>query len=348
MFNFSTTTVVNSLKDWTSKKDLLTKVTKTDTDGTVHKSLMVKRHLEFKKENIQAAYIREYQDEVAPVVEFTLTNVVNAVTAKTKVFRLNLYIGLTDSQDSRYANSLVYKGRPIMIEFPVKVGMTATQIADSVVKIANRYVLAVYEDKLFNIKNDSGKIVIEGISGEQVIKKAAIEVWDKDEQDFVEMDSYKQSEGNVTSSMVQLTKVNNPGFGTYRNIMKNMRLPTSANLRFGHILEDEAPILGAQYDQFTIYYCVHRGVLGSDAVGDDVTSVTNHVFYVKRDVANTVNADWLDYWKDVLDWDDAKIKAEVAGTTFKGSAGDQDFVKVGPKTDNTVQDIPEPTEFIKK
>lgn len=40
--------------------------------------------------------------------------------------------------------------------------------------------------------------------------------------------------------------------------------------------------------------------------------------------------------------------AEVAGTTFEGSAGDQDFVKVGPKTDNTVQDIPEPTEFIKK
>ena len=259
-----------------------------------------------------------------------------------------MYIGLTDSQDSRYANNDVYKGRPIMIEFPVKTGMTATQIADSIVKIVNRYHFSVYEDRLFNVKNDSGKLVIEGISGEQVFKKVILEVWDKEENDFVEFDHYLQSEGNVTSSKVQLTQANNPGFGTYRNIMKNLRLPSAANLRFGHILEDEAPILGAEYDQFTVYYCVHRGILGSDAVGDDVTSVTCHVFFVKRDTPGTVNATWLEKWKDVLDWDDAKITAEVAGTAFEGSAGETDFVKVGPKTDGKVQDIPEPDEFKKK
>lgn len=235
-----------------------------------------------------------------------------------------------------------------MIEFPVKNGATATQIADSIVKIVNRYHFSVYEDRLFNVKNDSGKLVIEGISGEQVFKKVILEVWDKEENDFVEFDHYLQSEGNVTTSKIQLTQVNNPGFGTYRNIMKNLRLPSAANLRFGHIVEDEAPILGAEYDQFTIYYCVHRGILGSDAVGDDVTSVTCHVFFVKRDTPGTVNATWLEKWKDVLDWDDAKITAEVAGTAFEGSGGENDFVKVGPKTDGKVQDIPEPDEFKKK
>lgn len=347
MFKFTTTTVVNSLNDWTTKKDLLTPVTKTDTDGTVHKSLMVKRHLEFKKENIKAAYIREYQAEVAPKLAITLDTVAKA-SVKPQVFRLNMYIGLTDSQDSRYANNDVYKGRPIMIEFPVKTGMTATQIADSIVKIVNRYHFSVYEDRLFNVKNDSGKLVIEGISGEQVFKKVILEVWDKEENDFVEFDHYLQSEGNVSTSKIQLTQANNPGFGTYRNIMKNLRLPSAANLRFGHIVEDEAPILGAEYDQFTIYYCVHRGILGSDAVGDDVTSVTCHVFFVKRDTPGTVNATWLEKWKDVLDWDDAKITAEVAGTAFEGSGGESDFVKVGPKTDGKVQDIPDPDEFVKK
>lgn len=345
MFKFTTTTVVNSLKDWTTKKNLLTPVSKTDPDGTVHKSLMVKRHLEFKKENIKAAYLRKYQEEVVPKIEITLTDVVAKAAAKPQVFRLNMYIGLTDSQDSRYANNEVYKGRPIMIEFPVKVGMAATDIADYIVKITNRYLFSVYEDRLFNIKNNSGKVVIEGISGEQVFKKVILEVWDKEENDYVEMDHYLQSEGKVPSNKIQLTQVNNPGFGTYRNIMKNLRLPSAANLRFGHIVEDEAPILGGEYDQFTIYYCVHRGILGSDAVGDDVTSVTCHVFYVKRDTAGTVNADWLADWKDVLDWDDAKITAEVAGTSFEGSAGDKDFVTVGPKNDGTVQDIPEPDEF---
>lgn len=348
MFKFTTTTVVNSLKDWTTKKDLLTPVSTTDPDGTIHNSLMVKRHLEFKKENIKAAYVREYQAEVVPKLEITLDDVVAKAAVKPQVFRLNMYIGLTDSQDSRYANNDVYKGRPIMIEFPVKNGMTADQIANYIVKIVNRYHFSVYEDRLFNISNASGKLVIEGISGEQVFKKVILEVWDKEENDFIEMDHYLQSEGNVTTSKIQLTQVNNPGFGTYRNIMKNLRLPSAANLRFGHILEDEAPILGAEYDQFTIYYCVHRGILGSDAVGDDVTSVTCHVFFVKRDTPGTVNATWLEKWKDVLDWDDAKIKAKVAGTEFEGSAGETDFVKVGPKTGGKVQDIPEPDEFKKK
>lgn len=347
MFKFTTTTVVNSLQDWTTKKDLLTPVTKTDTDGTVHKSLMVKRHLEFKKENIKAAYVRKYQAEVAPKLEIKLDDVVTKAAAKPQVFRLNMYIGLTDSQDSRYANNDVYKGRPIMIEFPVKNGMTATQIADSIVKIVNRYHFSVYDDRLFNVKNNSGKLVIEGISGEQVIRKVILEIWDKEENDFVEMDHYLQSEGNVTTSKIKLTQVNNPGFGTYRNIMKNLRLPSAANLRFGHIVEDEAPILGAEYDQFTIYYCVHRGVLGSDAVGDDVTSVTCHVFFVKRDTPGTVNATWLEKWKDVLDWDDTKMATLTDGTDYVGSGAEKDFVDVGPKGDK-VKDNPDPDKFVKK
>ena len=40
-----------------------------------------------------------------------------------------------------------------MIEFPVKNGMTADQIANYIVKIVNRYHFSVYEDRLFNISN---------------------------------------------------------------------------------------------------------------------------------------------------------------------------------------------------
>ena len=40
------------------------------------------------------------------------------------------------------------------------------------------------------------------------------------------------------------------------------------------------PIPGAHYNQYTIHYCVDRGPLGLNAVGDNVKSVTTVVFYV--------------------------------------------------------------------
>ena len=45
--------------------------------------------------------------------------------------------------------------------------------------------------------------------------------------------------------------------------------------------------MGAKYNQYTIYYCTNRGVLGTNAVGDIVKSRTTHVFYVKSDLAST-------------------------------------------------------------
>lgn len=48
---------------------------------------------------------------------------------------------------------------------------------------------------------------------------------------------------------------------------------------------DENPIIGAKYNQYTIHYCTNRGVLGTNAVGDTVKSVTTHVFYVNQNVA---------------------------------------------------------------
>ena len=50
--------------------------------------------------------------------------------------------------------------------------------------------------------------------------------------------------------------------------------------------QDENPIIGAKYNQYTIHYCTDRGVLGTNAVGDTVKSVTTHVFYVNQNVAS--------------------------------------------------------------
>lgn len=79
--------------------------------------------------------------------------------------------------------------------------------------------------------------------------------------------------------------VGKEGFGTYSFLLHNLRLPTSARTRAFGINQDETPIVGAKYNQYTIHYCTNRGVLGLNAVGDTVKSVTTHVFYVKSELA---------------------------------------------------------------
>ena len=74
------------------------------------------------------------------------------------------------------------------------------------------------------------------------------------------------------------------GFGTYTQILKDLRVPTAANTRWNRIAQDESPIPGAEYNQYTVVYCTDRGIMGGDAVGMPVKSQTTHVFYVKKEL----------------------------------------------------------------
>ena len=75
------------------------------------------------------------------------------------------------------------------------------------------------------------------------------------------------------------------GFGTYQWILKNLRLPTAARTSWTAINADETPIIGAKYDEYVIRYCVNRGIMGGDAVGEVTKSLTTHVFYVNQTVS---------------------------------------------------------------
>ena len=75
------------------------------------------------------------------------------------------------------------------------------------------------------------------------------------------------------------------GFGTYQWILKNLRLPTAARTSWTAINADEAPIIGAKYNEYIIRYCVNRGIMGGDAVGEVTKSLTTHVFYVNQSVS---------------------------------------------------------------
>lgn len=314
MFKYSVTSVINTIKDYTTDLPLFEGLGgETQTDGTVLEDrLKIKRGLEFKKSNVQAIYHRGYRAAVNPEYKVAL----DTVAATPGIYRISLYVTLSGSQDERYANTRVLKGKPIFVEFEVTAKEnTAALVADKVVAITKKYLQMVYEDKIINIVKDSTTgIIIKGISGEQRFSKVALEKWENN--DWTVLD---ESINGVPGTKITVTAIGDNGFGTYRNIIKDLRLPTAANTRWTHIAQDEIPVVGGIYDQYTIVYCVHRGVLGSDAVGDDVTSVTEHVFYVKSDVKSV--------------WETALSKLG-------------DITPVDAST--TVKDVAEPTELHKE
>ena len=315
MFKYSVTSVINTINDYTTGLPLFEGLDgETQTDGTVLEDrLKIKRGLEFKKSNVQAVYHRGYRAAVNPEYKVAL----DTVAATPGIYRISLYVTLSGSQDERYANTRVLKGKPIFVEFEVTAKEnTAALVADKVVAITKKYLQMVYEDKIINIVKDSTTgIIIKGISGEQRFSKVALEKWENN--DWTVLD---ESINGVAGTKITVTAIGDNGFGTYRNIIKDLRLPTAANTQWTHIAQDEIPVVGGVYDQYTIVYCVHRGVLGSDAVGDDVTSITEHVFYVKSDVNELA-------WKDAI--------AKLGTITEVDAAG-------------IVKDIKEPAELGKE
>lgn len=71
------------------------------------------------------------------------------------------------------------------------------------------------------------------------------------------------------------------GFGDTAWIINNFQLPTYVNTNWMALHQDERPIPGKLYNQFTIHAVADRGELtGMGAVGQKLASKTTHVFYV--------------------------------------------------------------------
>ena len=287
MFQFTTTNVINSDKDLTTGKALW--VTK-DASGGKPASLNIKRVNNFVATNVIAIYKAVATDAENAKVTLDFSRVSGAAAGD--VFRLHIYVGLSQaSQSSLYANDLQWKGKPFSVDFVW--GTNASDTVAKLVKTINKYSAMVYNKKLLNVTSNSTYITIEAVDEYQRFKFVNIEKFDAGAY-------HGMGEYNVVRSLDDLTEkdsnaevtataegyfVGKEGFGTYPFLLHNLRLPTYARNRWLGLNQDETPIVGAKYNQYTIYYCVNRGILGDNAVGDIVKSRTTHVFYVKQDLA---------------------------------------------------------------
>lgn len=286
MFQFTTTNVINSTLDLTTGKQLWTTQTKTDSAPA---SLNIKRVNNFKADSVVAVYKAEATDPELAKVTLDLSK----LTAQDgDSFRLSIYVGLSQaSQDSRYSNDMIYKGKPFAVDFEWKT--SAAKVAEALEKTIKKYNLLVYGEKLLNVSHSGTFITIEATTEYQRFKKVNLEK-------FNETAHFGMGEYKVVRSLDDLTEkdtnagvtattegyfVGKEGFGTYSYLLHNLRLPTWSRTRAFGLNQDETPVVGAKYNQYTLHYCVDRGVLGMNAVGDTVKSVTTHVFFVKSDIA---------------------------------------------------------------
>ena len=291
MFQFTTTNVINSNKDLTTGKPLWSVQ---EAAGDKPASLHVKRVNKFIATNIVAIYKAEAHDAENAKVTLDFSQV-NGTAGD--VFRLHIYVGLSQaSQSSLYANDLQWKGKPFSVDFVW--GDSAADTVTKLVKTINKYAAMVYNKKMLNVTNSGTYITIEATDEYQRFKFLNIEKFDADAY-------HGMGEYNVVRSLDDLTEADSnaevtataegyfqgkEGFGTYPFLLHNLRLPTYARNRWLALNQDETPIVGAKYNQYTIYYCVNRGILGDNAVGDLVKSRTTHVFYVKQDLATDFEA----------------------------------------------------------
>lgn len=90
---------------------------------------------------------------------------------------------------------------------------------------------------------------------------------------------------NKADTNVALTAGMN-GFGDTAWLINNFQLPTYVNTNWMALHQDERPVPGKLYNQFTLHAVADRGELtGMGAVGQKMASKTTHVFYVAADLS---------------------------------------------------------------
>ena len=306
MFQFTTTNVLNSLKDLTTGKDLIVtqKLNKEGALEDLKDEIIIKRIGNFKKANVESIHHTAGSEAELAAVCMDLTNVV----AKDKKYRLNMYIGLTQgSADSRYANDLYHKGKAFSIDFD---GLaTAAETVAKLADVLKKYDILVYGDKQLNVYSSGALFALEAVNEYQRFVRVNIE--ELNASAYFEMGDYKvvkslddlkkkdsSDHDKVMDSHDAVIKAGAPvaeglfvgkeGFGTYSYLLHNLRLPTTARSGAFAWNKEESPVPGVVYDEYVIRYCVNRGELGLNAVGDTVKSVTTHVIYVPNTLSATV------------------------------------------------------------
>lgn len=283
--NFVTTTIINSNLDPDSGKKLFQVVKDDEIDGKKVDYIHIFRDFIFTKDNIKKVYKAEGYDAEYAIAQIDFNAFADKLvpTKGVNYCRLDMYLKVEGAEPYIYSTPWVQKGKPFWCEFIVKVG-------DAAADIAKRLEQTINSNHIFQIDKDQVSVEatdakLKFTSNADFLRFSKIEI-----HTFAEADEYSEVAAKVDNKNISIINRGKMPFGTYSQIIKDLRLPTTENTRWLHLRQAETPIVGAIYDQYIIEYCAPANNRPLGAVGCEVDSYTTHIFWVKHDIAAEFDA----------------------------------------------------------
>lgn len=279
--NFQTQTIINSNLD----PDSSNKGKEVKLFGVAENALRIKRDFVFAKDDergkVMAIRKRAGYDAVAceASIDFAEIAEIQPTTEEPKKYcRLDIYLGVEGAEPFIYATPWVQKGMPFWVEFTVNKS-NKDKIAETVADMIKKNHLFLVDKDLLHVEAEGNKLTLTGATEYQRFRNVEVRT-------FAVTDDYAELVAEMgEEAPIKLEERGKNAFGTYSQIVKDLRLPTAANYQWTHIRQVETPIVGAIYNQYIIEYCAPSTNEGLGAVGARLESHTTHVFWVKNDEA---------------------------------------------------------------
>lgn len=277
--NFQTQTIINSNLD----PDSSNKGKEVKLFGVAENALRIKRDFVFAKDDergkVMAIRKRAGYDAVAceASIDFAEIAEIQPTAEEPKKYcRLDIYLGVEGAEPFIYATPWVQKGMPFWVEFTVNKS-NKDKIAETVADMIKKNHLFLVDKDLLHVEAEGNKLTLTGATEYQRFRNVEVRT-------FAVTDDYAELVAEMgEEAPIKLEERGKNAFGTYSQIVKDLRLPTAANYQWTHIRQVETPIVGAIYNQYIIEYCAPSTNEGLGAVGARLESHTTHVFWVKND-----------------------------------------------------------------
>ena len=253
MNNFTTETIIN-----------------TDLFSVADGVLKVKKVGNYKATDVVSVFKQPGADAVKEIATITIP-----AGVATKTYRLQIVVKQVGANVSEFANSLTRNNKILQFEVAGSAAATMASDLEAAIKAYNRD----SKNAKCTVSVNTATLTLTGV--DEYIRFASVEFHELVES----VTGYDSFEVKATGTV---STPGSEGFGTPRWIMQHLRMPTLANTGWTALHQDERPIPGGLYTQYSLKQAVKRGELqGMGAVGQEMTSVTTHVFYVLTGAVST-------------------------------------------------------------
>lgn len=223
------------------------------------------------KKYITNVFRKKATNRVLEVAKLDITGIDTDTVKKGDIVRLTITPSLRGKTDPEYVNSSLMFKHPQVIDIEV---VNPAKVAEELAK-AIKGLRTEFGKSMFTVSGEDNILTITAKDAHQRFAEL--------KADKVEAPADNLLSPKITNLGVGTIEIpGKVGFGDYFWMTRRVVIPTSQNRSFFGIKQDERPIEGASYHQFTIHYASPTGIKDVNR-GNYISEVT-HVFWVKSDL----------------------------------------------------------------